>query len=358
MGHAGRQLAKRVIKGCMICRRARSKPGNAPSAPLPKNRIEESPPFSIIGVDYAGPLYIKGPRYYETEKSLDKAYICLFTCAVTRALHLELVLSMTTEEFLLAFKRMVARRGKPTHIYSDNGKYFKRANKDLTKIWEILNNKKLLEYYGNEGISWQFIVERASWWGGFYERLVGSTKVVLKKILGKATLNYQEMETVLAETEAAINSRPLTFVFNEASEPSPLSPAHFLVGKRLTSLPPQYSSKEIVPSNREELTKRYKYRQSLNDRLWQRWQSEYLLQLRSAHHAKNKQKDNLFKVGEVVLIHQDKVPKHIWKLGLVTELIIGRDGKVRACQVKTANGNIIRRPVQTLYSLEVVDDVK
>lgn len=339
----------------MKCRKEISKAGSAPTAPLPKDRIDQAPPFKVCGIDFAGPVYIKGPSYYERNKNLDKAYICLITCAVTRALHLELLPSLSTDEFLLAFKRMVARRGTPHTIYTDNAKTFQKANKDLISIWKKLNDKELLEYFGSRGINWKFIAERAAWWGGFYERMVRSTKSILKKGLGLANLNYQEMETILCETEAAINSRPITFVYSDSREPSPLTPAHFLLGERITALPPQKFNPTIQNASREQLTQRLKHRQNLNDRLWKKWKEEYLLQLRSAHHA-DVTKDKEIKLGDVVLIHQDKIPKHVWKLGVVVENLIGRDKKVRACIVRMSNGTRLRRPIQLLYPLEISEN--
>lgn len=81
-------------------------------------------------------------------------------------------------------------------------------------------------------------MEGAPWWGGFYERLVRSIKLTLKKMLGRRLVDAAELSTILNEVEAIVNSRPLTFVFNDVSESTPLSPACFLIGRRLTALPP------------------------------------------------------------------------------------------------------------------------
>ncbi|XP_035210776.1 uncharacterized protein LOC118185090 [Stegodyphus dumicola] len=99
----GRQTVKNILRKCILCKRFNSSPGVQVTAPLPVNRTEELPPFSVVGIDFSGPLY--------TKDSDEKNYIVLFTCGVTRALHLEFVGSMTTETFLLAFRRFIARRG-------------------------------------------------------------------------------------------------------------------------------------------------------------------------------------------------------------------------------------------------------
>lgn len=160
-----------------------------------------------------------------------KSYISLFTFAVTRTVHLELVSDQSTESFLLALKRFNSRRGLCKTIYSDNARTFKRADQDIKELWKAIKEPHLLEFFSERGITWKFIAERAAWWGGFWERLVQSVKTCLKKILGRASLNFEEMCTILTEV-AVISSRPLTFVHNEVDEPQPLTPAHFLVGKR------------------------------------------------------------------------------------------------------------------------------
>ena len=119
----GRSTVRQTLRNCLICRHYQTKPFGQQMAPLSEDRIKPAPPFTNVGLDFAGPLYLKD--------SDEKVYICLFTCAVTRAVHLELVCDMTTERFLLALRRMIARRGMCSIIWSDNAKTFKAANKEL-----------------------------------------------------------------------------------------------------------------------------------------------------------------------------------------------------------------------------------
>lgn len=136
-----RQLVKKCIGACAICNRFRVKAAQQVTAPLPRDRITESPPFEVTGVDFAGPLYVKA------RKAVEKAYVALFTCAVTRAVHLELVSNMSTENFLLALKRFISRRGLCRIIYSDNAQTFKRAEQDLKELWKTTKEPELLEYF-------------------------------------------------------------------------------------------------------------------------------------------------------------------------------------------------------------------
>ena len=165
-------------------------------------------------------------------------YICLFTCAVVRAIHLELVEDQTTDAFLRAFRRFISRRGVPECIISDNAKTFKAGAQELQTIkTQILGTGSSQQFLAHHNITWKFITERAPWWGGFYERLIGLMKRCLKKTLGKACLNMIELNTILTEVEAVLNSRPLTYPYTDINDASPLTPSHFLCGYRLLTLP-------------------------------------------------------------------------------------------------------------------------
>lgn len=194
----------------------KAKAGQQTTAPLPKDRIIKSQPFEITGVDFAGPFYMK------TQNCMTESYIALFTCAVTTAVHF--VSDLSTENFLLALKRFISRRGLCKMIYSDNAKTFKRADQDLKELWKSIQDPQLQEFFSEKGITWRFIAEKAAWWGGFWERLVRSVKIILRKVLGRAELNFEEMCTILTEAEAIIKLRPLTYVHNDVEEPQLLTP--------------------------------------------------------------------------------------------------------------------------------------
>lgn len=129
---------------------------------LPSFRVNEAPAFTFTGVDYAGPLYVKGSNSTDSEK----VWICLYTCCVVRAIHLEVVPDMTTQSFIRCFKRFTARRGFPLKIISDNALTFKAAAKELTNI---LKHPELDEYLSGLHIQWSFNLEKAPWWGGIFE---------------------------------------------------------------------------------------------------------------------------------------------------------------------------------------------
>lgn len=341
----GRQRVKAILRNCIICKRFNSRPGVQEVAPLPPDRILESPPFYVSGLDYAGPFF--------TRENNDKHYLLLFTCAVTRALHLEVVPSMSTESFLLAFRRFISRRGLCSKIYSDNAKSFKKANCELQKIWKSISHSSVKELFASYNIEWHYIVERGAWWGGFWERMVRTIKTSLRKIVGRSTLSLNELETVFIEIEAMINSRPITYVYDEPTEPSPLTPAHFLIGKRLLSLPvSRTTSEDLLVSSRNSLVKKFKHQQHVLNHFWRRWRKNYLLDLRSGTICPQNKQIIEFKKDDVVLIHDDRYPRNIWQLGKILQVFPGRDGKIRSCFIKTPKG-VIKRPIQLLYNMEM-----
>ena len=185
----GRNLVKSIIRQCQICRRHEGRPCSAPPAPpLPPFRVEEAPPFSFTGVDFAGPVYVRS----DSDNTPRKVWICLYTCCVVRAVHLDIVPDLSTPAFIRSFRRFVARRGVPRQILSDNGKTFKAAARSLKEV------------------KWKFNIPKAPWWGGVFERMIGCTKRCLRKIVGQAKFSQDEL-TALTEVEMVINSRPLSY---------------------------------------------------------------------------------------------------------------------------------------------------
>ena len=204
----GRQYVRKLLRRCNTCRKHGGKPYAVPdSAPLPKIRVQEVPPFSITGVDFTGALYVK-----QASGDEGKAYICLFTCATSRAVHLEVVCDLSTTTFLMAFRRFAARRSLPQVIMSDNATTYTSAAQELT---DSLNSAEIRSVLGREGIVWKFIPKKAPWFGGYWERLIGLTKSSIKKTLGRAHITLLTLQTIVVEIEALLNDRPLTYVSDD-----------------------------------------------------------------------------------------------------------------------------------------------
>ena len=189
----GREAVKKFTWSCVICRKHEGTPyGPLPPADLPSNRVSEDPPFTHIGLDFAGPLYIEIKNTEDEVKESQTFYVCVFMCVSTQAVHLELTQALSVKSFLLAFRRFTSQRGLPATITSDNAKMFRSSSQDICKIARA---EDVWQYLANKQISWNFIIEKAPWWGGFWERLVRSIKKPLKRILGRSTLKNKLFRT-------------------------------------------------------------------------------------------------------------------------------------------------------------------
>ena len=273
----GRQYVKFVIHHCLVCKKmtgaSYDKP---PPGDLPSFRLCEVLAFTNVGVDMAGPLFIKVPGSNQ-ESSTQKVWICLFTCGSSRAVHLEIVPTMNTDAFIRCLSRFCSRRGTPSMIISDNAKTFKVASKLLLKLFQ---SPEVQAFLTKKRIVWKFILEKSPWIGGFYERMVGLLKRILRKILANARLDYEELLTVVTEVESTLISRPISYVYAEETE-EPICPSHLVTGKRLTSLP-EYQETDLLPDNESlvTLTQRYQYVCTLLKHFWKRFSREYLVDLR------------------------------------------------------------------------------
>ena len=321
-----RQIAKRVKRFCVSCQRHDGKACSQPMAPLPALRVRRAPPFSVVGIDHAGPLFC-------ADFPGTKFYILLSTCGVVRALHLELVPSMSAEDTLLALRRLFARRGLPSVIFSDNARGFQACERALA------------EQFGASSPSWKFIAPQSPWWGGWWERLVRSVKSSLRKTLGQRSLIKNELETLLVEIEAQINARPLTFVGDSIDDQQPLTPSHFLIQRSSAFCPPENSN---IPRGTTDILLLKGSMAELSEIFWSLWSSEYI---RNLPVALNKASHHPLSEGSVVLLEETGVPRLRWPLGRVVSVHQGRDSLIRAVDVKTASGTYTRS-VQRLHCLE------
>lgn len=341
----GRNLARKIVHGCITCSRMRGKLVTPIMGNLPKERLNPGFPFIFCGVDYCGPALIlnrKG-RGAKTQK----AYICLFICFSTRAVHLELVTDLTSDSYLLALKRFISRRGKPSEIYSDNGKNFVGLKNEF-KHFLTSCSAEIKEYATSQNIKFNMIPPYASHFGGLWEAGVKSFKHHLKRVVGNAHLTYEEFNTVLAQVEAILNSRPLTPISSDPHDFLPLTPAHFLIGRPLTA--PVQADVKDAPAH--SIT-RYQRIEQIKQHFWSRWSKEYVSELQMR--GKWKQHGDDLKEGTLILIKDDNLPPLKWSLGRILKTYPGRDGVSRVADIRTADG-ITRRAFSKICPLPVNED--
>ena len=359
LGHAGAQTVlsnfrlrcwplnglkeiKRIIRSCIKCYRFRAKPYQQIMADLPKDRVQISRPFQKVGVDFGGPFLIKSSRLRKAP--LTKCYISVFVCMVTKAVHIELVSSLSTEAFIACLKRFIARRGNPSIIYSDNGTNFQGAKNQLYDLYQFFknqtNNDAIHEFLSINQTIWKFIPPKSPHWGGLWEAAIKSAKFHMLRLIGNAHLTFEELSTALTQIEAILNSRPLCPLSNDPSDLQSLTPGHFLIGTSLMALP-----ERDITERKENRLSFWSRCTQLQQLFWKRWTTEYLNQLQ------NRSKwllpyDNI-KVNDLVLIKDNNTTHPLkWPLARVINTVCGPDGKVRMVTLKTAEGTYTRSIVK------------
>ncbi|XP_058816807.1 uncharacterized protein LOC131680103 [Topomyia yanbarensis] len=340
-----RSLIKNVARDCMYCKLRKATPRPPMMAPLPKVRLTPHiRAFSYTGVDYFGPILVKQNR------SLVKRWVALFTCLTVRAVHLEVVHSLSTQSCVMAIRRFVSRRGAPAAFYSDNGTCFKGSSNLLSE--QIQNiHENCAETFTNARTSWHFNPPSAPHMGGSWERMVRSVKAAMAAVAEHSRHPTDEvLETVVLDAEAMVNSRPLTYVPLDDVEQEALTPNHFLLYGTQGVVQPR----TVFVTEGSTLRDSWKLTQYLVDQCWRRWVREYLPTL--TRRTKWFQPTKPLEPGDVVYV-VDENKRNGWLRGRIIEVIAGRDGQVRRAVVQTSDG-ILTRPTVKLALMDVRPDRK
>ncbi|XP_065094041.1 uncharacterized protein LOC135714581 [Ochlerotatus camptorhynchus] len=342
---------RKVIRNCMVCFRANPLKTTQMMGDLPSYRIRPAPAFSDTGVDYAGPFWLKSSSTAR-KPYITKAYVSLFVCMQTRAIHLELVSDLTTAAFLAALRRFHSRRGYPKTMRSDNATNFVGAKTELHELWLLFQNQcstgKIVRYCTNKGIEWSFIPPRSPHFGGIWEAGVKQVKHHLKRIVGDRKLTFEELYTTLTQIEAVLNSRPLAPSSDDPNDYTAITPAHFLVGREMQAIAePSYLHLK------ENTLSRWQLVQTMLQHFWKRWTAEYLPELQT---RSKWLKTNEIKEGSLVLLVDQNAPPLQWPLGRISAVHPGQDSVTRVVTVKTANGGEFKRAVTEVCLLPFVHE--
>lgn len=339
-----RVAIRSLVDHCYPCLRQKKRNAEQLMGQLPSTRVRKpNRAFLHSSVDYMGPFYVK--RYNARRvRIVDKAYVAVFVCMATRAVHLELVSALTTEAFLAAFARFTNRRGLVESIRSDNATNFEGASNEFDAIiadqWQEAADSHSLR---NDGITWHFNPPYAPHMGGIHEAAVKSAKHHLRRVVGTQQLTFEEFATLLTHVEACLNSRPLTALTNEQSDSLALTPAHFLIGESLIS--PLMRDYTEVPSNR---LSHFELLQKFANEFWSRWSDEHVTSL--INRSKWFKSQESLKRDDIVLVLSEPRPQAKWPLARVVNLYPDAEGKVRTVDVLFEN-RIYKRPITKLCKL-------
>ncbi|XP_044756884.1 uncharacterized protein LOC123315299 [Coccinella septempunctata] len=329
-----RRAIHRVLSKCNTCFRVNPKPVQPLMGNLPAVRLNKIKPFRCVGVDFGGPFFVTMSRSRGTKYT--KAYICLFICFAVKAVHVELVSDLSSEAFLAALRRFIARRGRCQRIFSDGGTNFRGAHGILLNLM-----KNAVE---SEKIEWTFNPPSSPHFGGLWEAGIKSTKTHLLRVIGEQKLTYEELYTVLTQIEAVLNSRPLCPLSSDPNDTSALTPGHFLTLAPLSALPDEDLSD--LPMRR---LSRWQLLTRMHRDFWKRWQREYLHTLQQRKKW-NESSNYPLKPGILVIVNDGPISPLRWRLARIEKLHPGSDGIARVATIRTVNGSL-QRPVVKLCPL-------
>ena len=220
---------KKMVSSYYLCKVFSTRPyGPTETAAVPPFRTECGRPFETTGIDFAGPL-----SYKISKKEQGKCHVLIFTCATSRAVHLEMTKSQTAEEFQRKLNGFITRGIRSKRIVSDNAAVFKTT---ATWMRKIRKSEELRDFLAQQHITWQFNLSRTPWWAGLYERLIKEVKRTLYKTMERTHLEYAQVEALVMDIERHLNNRPLTYMESETGEEKMLTPNAMMRGQEACTI--------------------------------------------------------------------------------------------------------------------------
>ena len=343
----GKRAVSALIFNCVPCKKLRGRFENQKMSDLPVDRIEQSIPFTYVGVDVFGPWQVVSRRTRASQAST-KRWAVLFTCLWIRAVHIEVVDEMSSSAFINALRRFISIRGQVKHFRSDRGTNFVGATDHINVDVINVEDETTKSFLRKSGSVWVFNTPHSSHMGGAWERMIGVTRRILDSMLSNVNnLSHDVLVTFLAEASAIVNGRPIVPVSSDPDCPEVLSPSSLLTLKLNNDQQPvgDMSFKNLY----KDLWRRV---QQLADTFWLRWKREFLqsLQARSKWHYEQ----TPVKVNDVVLLKDQTVARNYWPLGRICKVFSSSDDRIRkveVCVIREGKQTFLVRPVVEMVML-------
>ena len=340
-------IVREVIRDCIMCRNMLGRFGEQIMADLPKDRVSESPPFIYCGVDIFVPFLVKEIR------SELKRYGASFTCLASRAVHIEVVATMDTDSFMMALRRMIARRGNIRVIRSNNGSNFVGTENKFKRAFQEMDHVKIKHFPQDKGTDWLVWIKNtpaASHMGAVWERQIRSARSIPSSLLKThgTSLNHDALCILMAEVEAILNSRPLTVeLLSDGNSANPISPSNLLSMNSKVIMPPpvEFSRPDIY------CCKRWRRVQHIAEEFWSRWRKEFLVKLQGRERWSINRRN--FQVGDIVLLKDDFHHRNHWPVACIMETFSDKNGNVRNMRLKVgtkinATNMLLEQPIVKL----------
>ena len=347
----GRQIMRKIVKECLVCRKLRQNFSEQVMADLPIDRVAASNPFENVGIDVFGPFFVHDGNNTRRTKATKKIWAVIYVCLPSRAIHLEPLQGLDTASFRNALSRFVAVRGPVKIIRSDQGTNFVSSKRQLEAIDAVQISNDL----ETKNIKWIMNPPHSSHHGGAWERKIGSVRRILEAsfaLVSNRGLSRDEFHTFLAEASSVVNNTPLWVSSADPNDPNPLTPA-MLITLREGS---EECKEDFTPKDMMSYgTRRYRRVQYLADQFWHRWRTEYLQTL--TRRCKWKKERACLGPGDIVLLRDRRQPRNHWPMGRVESVKRGDDNLVRSAYVSIPKSGtsferkVFSRPVTELVLL-------
>ncbi len=313
---------------------------------LPMDRVTVDPPFTHVGLDVFGPWSIMSRR--TRGRSADrKRWVVIFSCLSTRAVHLEVIESMSTSSFINALRQFLAVRGPVKHFRSDRGTNFIGACRELNINTD---DPELKGYLQEQGCTWSFNAPHSSHMGGAWERMINTARHILDALLLKTSLSrltHEVLTTLMSEVMAIMNARPVLPISSDTDTLEVLSPSMLLTQNASTvpALLGDFDMKDLYK-------KEWRQVQYLADAFWKAWRRDYLVTLQVRRKWTAEKRD--LQEGDVVLLKDSNVKHNEWPIGLIVKTIPSSDNRVRKVEVKIikeGSAKVYLRPISEVVLL-------
>ena len=352
---SGRSLAKKVIDTCLACRIKSLKAYRPVMANLHPNRLgcgQELEAFRHVGVDMAGPFLTKGPPGTRSNRVDFKRYMLIISCTVTRAVCLELMTSAEADSCLMALERFAAVYGVPSSVNSDSGANFVALKKEIDRrnqLWKECQQTSAAKF---PDLEWTTNPPYSANWGGHFERLIGSAKTAMSKVmLNRAgDLRDEELSTVFKKVQDILNNRPITTTPTSVEAHQALTPNCFLkVANRSRSW--------VAPDANLRLFKRHRLIENVIEQYWKLFTANFIPKLHRTEKWTNDVKP--IAEGDLVAILLPNTPNGRWPLAKITKVFPSKDKRIRSVEVITYAGghpSTFRRSSSGLMVIPKADD--
>ena len=342
------RIMRNIISRCVKCKKKLMSMCGQVMSPLPIERLQPSPPFTNICVDYFGPYEVRG----EVQKRVrGKCYGVILTCMAVRAVHIDVASNLSTDAFLQVLRRFASIRGWPQKIFSDGGTQLVGASRELKEQISGLDWEQIREHGHRHQVEWKFSPGDAPWYNGTAEALVKSTKRALEAAVGDAVLAFSELQTCMFEAAQLVNQRPIGVLPSTPDDGTYLCPNDMLLGRASSSVPQGPFKERTSRKHRQDFI------QAIISAFWKRWSREVFpnLVVQPKWHTERRELQR----GDVVLVQDSNSVRGKWKLALVKDPLVSKDTRVRRVRLsyRTPEGSVqeVERAVQRLILLTPAD---